>query len=104
MGDEGTIEVNSRQYLRYYPETFQGRAPERIKSRKPESIDLVGNDNKAVEAHILNWLESVQGKAKPIAPPSVGQEAAICGHLATLSYRNNKKVLWDNTAKKYKFV
>ncbi len=104
MGDEGTIEVNSRQFLRYYPETFQGRAPEKIKSRKPESIDLVGNDNKAVEAHILNWLESVQGKAKPIAPPSVGQEAAICGHLATLSYRNNKKVLWDNTTKKYKFV
>ena len=104
MGDEGTIEVNSRQFLRYYPETFQGRAPEKIKSRKPETIDLVGNDNKAVEAHILNWLESVQGKSKPIAPPSVGQEAAICGHMATLSYRNNKKVLWDNTTKKYRFV
>ncbi len=104
MGDEGTIEVNSRQFLRYYPETFQGKAPEKIKSRKPETIDLVGNDNKAVEAHILNWLESVQGKSKPIAPPSVGQEAAICGHMATLSYRNNKKVLWDNATKKYRFV
>ncbi|MBS1835083.1 MAG: Gfo/Idh/MocA family oxidoreductase [Acidobacteria bacterium] len=104
MGNEGTIEVNSRQYLNFYPETFQGKAPDKIKARKVEQIHLPGNDNKAVEAHIRNWLESVQGKAKPIAPPSVGQEAAICGHLATLSYRNQKKVLWDNTAKKYKFV
>lgn len=104
MGNEGTIEVNSRQYLNFYPETFQGKAPEKIKARKVEQIHLPGNDNKAVEAHINNWLESVRGNAKPIAPPAVGQEAAICGHLATLSYRNNKKVLWDNNTKKYRFV
>jgi predicted dehydrogenase len=104
MGDEGTIEVNSRQFLRFYPEKFGGKPPEKVKAREAQSIDLPGNDNKAVEAHILNWLESVQGKAKPIAPPSVGQEAAICGHMATLSYRNNKKVIWDAKANKYHFV
>jgi hypothetical protein len=34
----------------------------------------------------------------------VGQEAAISGHLATLSFRNNKKILWDEQARKYHFA
>jgi hypothetical protein len=57
-----------------------------------------------VEAHIRNWLEAIQGKAKVIAPTRVGQEAAISGHLATLSFRNNKKVIWDEQSRKYHFV
>jgi len=104
MGNEGTIEVLNRQFLNFYPETFQGKAPEKVKAMKPEQIHLPGNDNKAVEAHIANWLESIKGNAKPIAPPKVGMEAAISGHMATLSFRNQKKILWDAKTNKYKFV
>jgi hypothetical protein len=57
-----------------------------------------------VEAHIKNWLEAIQGKTKVIAPTRVGQQAAISGHLATLSFRNNKKILWDEQARKYHFA
>jgi hypothetical protein len=39
-----------------------------------------------------------------IAPPTVGQQAAITGHMATLSYKNQKKVFWDEGAKKYHFA
>ena len=61
-------------------------------------------DNPSVESHIRNFLESVMGKAKPIAPARVGQLAAIPGHLATLSYlRNNKKVYWDAKTEKLRF-
>ena len=86
------------------PETFRGKAPERIKARKEEHIDMPGNDNKAVEAHISNFLDAVQGKAKVIADPVIGQQAAIGGHMATLSYRNKKMVRWDNAAGKVHFV
>jgi hypothetical protein len=34
----------------------------------------------------------------------VGQQAAVSGHLATLSLRNNKKVLWDSKTQKYRFA
>jgi hypothetical protein len=47
---------------------------------------------------------SVLGKEQPIAPVRMGQQAAIGGHLATLSYKNGKKVLWDDAAQKYSFA
>ncbi len=104
MGNEGTIEVLNRQVLNFYPESFRGKAPEKIKARQEIHIDLPGNDNRAVESHIRNFVEAVQGKAKVIADPVIGQQAAISGHMATLSFRNNKKVLWDDKAQKYHFA
>jgi len=103
MGNEGTIEVLNRQFLNFYPEKFNGKPPERVAARKDLSIHLPGNDNKAVEAHMLNFLEAVRGNTKPIAPVEVGMQAAISGHLATLSYRRGRKVFWDDKADKYHF-
>jgi predicted dehydrogenase len=104
MGNEGTIEVLNRQVLNFYPELFRGKAPERVKARQELHIEKPGNDNRAVEAHMRNFIEAVQGKAQVIASPVIGQQAAISGHLATLSYRNNKKVVWDDKARKYHFT
>ena len=75
-----------------------------MKARAEQKIHLPGNDNKAVEAHINNWLESIRGNAKPIAPPAIGQQAAISGHMATLSFRNQKKIVWDAKTNTYSFV
>jgi predicted dehydrogenase len=104
MGNEGTIEVLNRQILNFYPESFRGNPPPQVKARKELHLELPGNDNLAVEAHMRNFIEAVRGNAKLIAPVTVGQEAAISGHLATLSFRNNKKVYWDDTARKYSFA
>lgn len=104
MGNEGTIEVINRQILNFYPETFRGKAPAHVAARKAFELNLPGNDNPAVEAHIRNFLAAIQGREKLVAPVEIGQEAAISGHMATLSYRNGKKVLWDNTARKYSFA
>ncbi|MGH9675123.1 MAG: hypothetical protein ACRD44_18275, partial [Bryobacteraceae bacterium] len=60
--------------------------------------------NLAVEAHVRNFLEAIHGKAKLVAPVEIGQEAAVSGHMATLSYRNQKKILWDERTQKYRFV
>jgi hypothetical protein len=57
-----------------------------------------------VEAHITNFLDAVRGKGTVIAPPAVGQQAAISGHMATLSFKAGKKIVWDDAASKYHFV
>ena len=104
MGNEGTIEVLNRQILNFYPEKFGGKAPAKVAARKEEHIELPGNDNKAVEAHMKNWIDAIRGDAKVIAPVEVGQQAAISGHMATLSFRNQKKIVWNDQARKYHFV
>lgn len=104
-GNEGTIEVNSRSRLLFTPEKFRGKAPASVAARKPLDIQPPPSvDNRAVEAHIANWLDAIYGKAQVIAPPTAGQIAAIPGHMATLSYRNGKKVQWDDKDRKIKFL
>ena len=110
MGDEGTIEVNSRQFLYFYPEKYTNRAktpeliPAQVRERKELQIAKPKNDNLAVQSHIHNFLMSVLGKEQPIAPVRMGQQAAIGGHLATLSFKNSKKVLWDEASQKYSYA
>jgi predicted dehydrogenase len=102
LGNEGTIEVLDRQFLNFYPEKFGGKAPERVAARKELSVALPGNDNHAVEAHIVNFFEAVRGREKVIAPLPVGQRAAVSGHIATLSLRRERKIFWDETTRKYR--
>jgi predicted dehydrogenase len=102
-GNEGTIEVLNRQVLTYAPQKFGGNPPPHLAARKEMRVELPGNDNLAVEAHVRNLIEAVQGKAKLIAPVEVGQQAAISGHMATLSLRHGKRVTWDDKARKYSF-
>ena len=113
MGDEGTIEVNSRQHLYFYPEAYTNQTrtgghpeliPADVKARKPYEEHKLGNDNLAVQSHIRNLMEAIQGQGQVIAPTRLGQQAAIGGHLATLSFKNQKKVLWDDASQKYSFA
>lgn len=104
MGNEGTIEVLNRQILNFYPERFNGKPPAHVAARKTMNVHLPGNDIPAVQAHVRNLFEAIAGKAQLVAPVEVGQQAAVSGHLATLSYRNGKKVLWDTKTQKYRFV
>ena len=105
LGDFGMIEVIGRKKLRYFPEDFGAALnPERLKGLKPME-HVYNKDFKqpdATHAHFVNWIRAVQGKEKAIAPLSVGQEAAIPGHMATQSYRRGTKVTWD--AKNRKFI
>lgn len=106
MGNEGTIEVMNRKDLYFYPELLNGKASEAVKARK--ELHLNGpkdfNEQDGVVNHIRNFIESVRGNEKVIAPPTVGQQAAISGHMATLSYKNSKKIYWDAKTNKYHFT
>ena len=104
-GNEGTIEVMNRQDLYFNAETYHGKAPASIAARKP--IHLNGKadfgESDGVNNHFRNFIQAVLGDEKVIAPPTVGQQAAISGHMATLSFRHQKKVTWDDAAGTYSF-
>jgi len=102
MGYEGMIEVLNRTELNFYPQMSIAKAVPRIAARK-EFRTKEPMDNTSVERHIRNFLESAMGKAQPIAPARIGQIAAIPGHLATLSFKNNKKVYWDAKTEKLRY-
>ena len=104
MGNEGTIEVLNRQTLRFITEKFRGKPPASVAARQEFTDEKPGNDVFAVQAHVRNFIEAVQGKAQAIAPVSVGQQAAISGHMATLSLRSGKKAVWDPKTEKVKLV
>jgi len=105
-GNEGTLEVLNRQDLHFYPQLLRGAAPERVKARQEVHLNGLKDFNEAdgVLNHISNWIEAIRGNEKVIAPPTVGQQAAISGHLATLSFRQGKKILWDEKTNKHRFV
>jgi predicted dehydrogenase len=105
-GNEGTIEVLNRQDLYFTPESFRGKPPANIAARQPIHLNGKADFNESDGAinHFRNFIYSIQGKEKPIAPPPVGQQAAISGHMATLAFKNNKKIIWDEAANKYHFA
>ena len=104
-GNEGTIEVLNRQDLHFYPEKYRN-ADARITSRAEVHLNGMKDFNETDGAinHFRNFIEAVRGHGTVIAPPTVGQQAAISGHMATLSFKNSKKVLWDDKTEKYQFV
>jgi predicted dehydrogenase len=113
FGNEGTIRVLNRQDLYFEHETYNSRrpgspdrAPANIQARQPIHLNGRADFNEADGAinHFRNFIHAVQGKEKVIAPPPIGQQAAISGHLATLSYKNGKKILWDDKTNTYSFT
>ena len=105
-GNEGTIEVLNRQDLNFYPQLLKNLAPPHVKARK--AIQLNGQKDfqeaDGVNNHFKNWIAAIEGKEKVIADPEVGQQAAIGGHMATLSFKQGRKALWDDRGRRVKFV
>jgi predicted dehydrogenase len=111
-GNEGTIRVMNRQDLYFEPETYNARragapnrAPANIQARA--AIHLNGkadfNESDGAINHFRNFIQAVMGREKVIAPPTIGQQAAISGHMATLSFKNSKRIVWDDAKGSYKF-
>ena len=112
-GNEGTLRVMNRQDLYFEAESYNSRranspnrAPEAIKARAAIHINGLQEYKESDGAinHFRNFIQSILGKEQPIAPPPVGQQAAISGHMATLSYKNQKKAIWDEAGQKVRYA
>lgn len=109
FGNEGTLEVLNRLDLNFYrqkPGPGGTRSPEQVLTTAEVHLNGLKDFDERDGAinHFRNFVQSVLGKEKPIAPPTVGQQAAISGHMATLAYRNRKMVTWDEGSKKHSFA
>ncbi|MCC7174384.1 MAG: Gfo/Idh/MocA family oxidoreductase [Bryobacterales bacterium] len=102
MGHEGLIEVLNRTELHFYPQRSIAKAVPRVATREEVHVKEP-MDNPSVERHVKNFLEAIKGNEKVIAPARVGQIAAIPGHMATLSLKNNKKVYWDAKTERVRY-
>jgi predicted dehydrogenase len=102
-GNEGTIEVMNRKDLYFYPEQPDPKQPPKRQPLHINAMETYKEQDGAIN-HFRNFIQAIQGKEKVIAPPTAGQQAAISGHMATLSFKHQKKIVWDETGNKYRFV
>jgi len=104
FGSEATMEVMNLQDLRVFNENYGKRTPERITSR-PEIHFNATKDFGQVNPtgdHIKNFIEAIRYNKPLNCDAKLGHEAAVTGHLATMSLRRDKKVFWDAAAQKYR--
>ena len=103
-GSEGTLEVMNLRYLNVYPEQARG-LPESVTSRPEMHFDAREdfNEGNATDDHIKNFIDAIAHGAELNCPAQLGHEAAVTGHLATMSLRKNKKVYWNQAAGTYHF-
>jgi predicted dehydrogenase len=103
-GNEGTIEVLNRQDLYFSPQLLKGAAPAQVKARQQVHLNGMKDFKESDGAvnHIRNFINAVLGQEKVIAPPDVGQQAAISGHMATVSFKTGRRVQWDPRVDKLK--
>ena len=50
--------------------------------------------------HIKEWLECIRQNKQPSCNIDQAFEEAITAHMATISYRENRKVFWDEEKEK----
>jgi len=69
-----------------------------------DTIDKPRPDQKPIDswkveyegpAHMKNWLECCKSRKQPNSTIELGHRVITAAHLANLSYRTGKKVLWD---------
>ena len=79
--------------------------PESVTSRPEMHFDAREdfNESNSTNDHIKNFIDAIAHGAELNCPAQLGHEAAVTGHLATMSLRKNKKVYWNQAEGTYHF-
>ena len=105
LGSEATMEIMGLQDLSVYPEKYQRASPQ-VAGRPEMHFNATkdfGQGNPTNE-HLKNFIDAIKHNTPLACDALTGHQAAVTGHLATLSYRNEKKAYWDNANGRYRFV
>ncbi len=104
MGRYGTMVIKNLKDLYVY-----GENPRLVGKDGKPTPEMHFNDAKDFNQgnptyeHLRNFVDAILGKAELNCPAIIGHQAAVTGHMATLSYRNNKKVYWNEEQGRYHF-
>jgi hypothetical protein len=84
LGDNGTLS-HTPQQLTYLPQ----------KVNRKDGNELRGNTRSDPKAHMVNFIDSVRGAAKPNCPFDIGFRISIACRMAVESYRQKRTMRWD---------
>lgn len=89
-GTEGAVFVNRDGY-----ELFDrmGKSLRIRKSRGTEAGNVLGGGGDMSTLHVVNFFDTIRGKAKLKAPIKDGIKSTLLDHLANIAYRVNKRIL-----------
>ena len=105
LGSEGTMIISQLSDVHVYPETLKA-----LGTKVTSCPEMHFNGQKdfgqgnPTNEHLKNFIDAVKSDVPLNCPVELGHEAAVTGHLATLSFRNEKKVYWDQKNGKYRFA
>jgi predicted dehydrogenase len=93
LGSDGAIEYvanandmitgKSEESIRYYPEEVN----------RPTGSAIAGNS--ATQNHIANWIDCMRSRKTPNAPVELGYRSAVVAHMANLSYRQKRRITFE---------
>jgi predicted dehydrogenase len=83
LGSDGTIEHHFDEPLQYWPE----------KINRPDGEDTRGQTKD--QNHMQNWIDCVRSRKQPNAPVEMGYRSAIAVHMANLSYRLKRRIMFQ---------
>jgi predicted dehydrogenase len=93
LGSDGAIEYvanandmitgKSEESIRYYPEEVN----------RPTGLTITGNS--ATQNHIANWIDCMRSRKTPNAPVELGYRSAVVAHMANLSYRQKRRITFE---------
>jgi predicted dehydrogenase len=83
LGSDGTLEHHFEEPVEYWPE----------KTNRPDRESQRGASHN--QNHMGNWIDCVRSRATPNAPPEIGYRSAIAVHMSNLSYKNKRRITFE---------
>ena len=83
LGSDGTLEHHFDEALQYWPE----------KTNRPDGESTRGKTHD--QNHMQNWIDCVRSRGTPNAPPEIGYRSAVAVHMANLSYKNKRRMTFE---------
>jgi predicted dehydrogenase len=83
LGSDGTLEHHFDEALQYWPEKTNRADGEATRGKTHD------------QNHMQNWIDCVRSRGTPNAPPEIGYRSAIAVHMANLSYRNKRRMTFE---------
>jgi predicted dehydrogenase len=82
-GDSDMVAGETGEGIRYYPE----------RENRPHGTSSVGKT--PGQGHMANWVDCIRSRKRPNASVDIGYRSAVAAHMANLSYRNKKKMTFE---------
>jgi predicted dehydrogenase len=92
MGTNASLYLD-RGRLELTPERGKGEVEELVIGSGPKGRDFYEQPDGEL-LHLLNWVECIRSRARPVAPAEAGVSAASAAHLANRALRSGKVAAW----------